>query len=190
MAGIRTFIAFDTPDSIKKEMTQLQLELKKSNADVKWDTEDKFHATIKFLGNVEETILHQLITACESSLNHFLPFDISYQSLGSFPNKKHPRVIWIGCDDRDGALQQIKNALDTILLPFGFEIEQRPFRPHITLGRVKSFKGLNNLHPMLEKLNFERRDAVIQEILIMKSILKPQGSEYSILKAIPLKSKI
>ncbi|MDI6767659.1 MAG: RNA 2',3'-cyclic phosphodiesterase [Bacteroidota bacterium] len=189
MPGIRTFIAFDTPISFKKEMTQLQLELKKSNADVKWDTEDKFHATIKFLGNVEEAILHQVITACESSLNNFAPFDVSYQSLGSFPNKKHPRVIWIGCENRDGTLLQLKNALDASLLPFGFEIETRQFRPHITLGRVKSFKGLNNLHPILEKLNFERQDTVIQEILIMKSILRPQGSEYSILKTISLKSK-
>lgn len=188
MSEIRTFIAFDTPISIKTEMSQLQLELKKSDADVKWETEDKFHATIKFLGNVEETLLHQVIATCESCLNNFPPFDVSYQSLGSFPNKIHPRVIWIGCDNRDGTLLHIKNALDAALLRFGFEIETRQFRPHITLGRVKSFKGLNNLHPMLEKLNFERQDTVIQEILLMKSILRPKGSEYSILKAIPLKS--
>ena len=186
MAFIRTFIAFDTPPIIKNEMSALQDKLKKSNADVKWEPSDKFHATIKFLGNVDEGMLPKVISSCESALNNLSAAEVVFQSLGCFPNNKHPRVIWIGCENSDGRLQLMKAALDQSLLTYGFEIEDRAFHPHITLGRVKIMGGINNLTPMLENLTFEPRRAIINEILIMKSILKPAGSEYSVLKTITL----
>ena len=186
MPSIRTFIAFDTPSPIKNEMKQLQEELKNSCADVKWESIDKFHATIKFLGDVEESILQQVLSTTESILQKYSEFDVSYQSLGCFPNKKHPRIIWIGCDNHDGKLADIKNTLDKELAAYGFEIEHRTFHPHITLGRVKGSRGLNNLTPMLENLTFEPHKASINEILIIKSTLKPEGSVYSTLKMIRL----
>jgi 2'-5' RNA ligase len=186
MASIRTFIAFDTPDHIRNEMKILQDELKKSRADVKWEPIDKFHATIKFLGNIEEALLPKVLSTCEQSLTTCSSFGIAYQSLGCFPNKKNPRVIWIGCDNPDGKLLQIKNTLDKALFPLGFEIEDRPFHPHITLGRIKIPKGFSDLLPMLENLTFHRYEAVIEEIIVLKSILKPEGSSYSIIKTIRL----
>ncbi|MBI4810629.1 MAG: RNA 2',3'-cyclic phosphodiesterase [Ignavibacteriales bacterium] len=186
MVTIRTFIAFDTPDPIKKEMSQLQMELKNSNADVKWEVESKFHVTIKFLGNIDESILQKVIDHCQSIVESSPRFDVVYQTLGCFPNKKHPRVIWIGCQNENGVLQKLKISLDKALLPLGFKIEDRAFHPHITLGRVRTPKGIQNLTPMLENLNFEPRKASINEILIMKSILKSEGSIYSILKTIHL----
>jgi len=186
MASIRTFIAFDTPQNIRREMSLLQDKLKQSHTDVKWESSDKFHATIKFLGNVEETNLSNVISTCEQTLLNKSSFTVTYQTLGCFPNKKHPKVIWIGCENTDGKLLELKNDLDRNLQHLGFEIESRTFHPHITLGRVKSEKHLHDLLPMLENLTFQREAAVIQEILIMKSILKPEGSEYSVIKAIHL----
>ena len=186
MASIRTFISFDTPEHIRREMKILQDELKDSHADVKWESIDKFHATIKFLGNVEETLLPKVLSTCEQSLSTGSSFGIAYQSLGCFPNKKNPRVIWIGCDNPDGKLLQIKNILDKALLSLGFGIEDRPFHPHITLGRIRTPKGFSDLLPMLENLTFHRYEAVIAEIIVFKSILKPEGSSYSIIKTIRL----
>ena len=188
MASVRTFIAFDTPEPIRKEMSVLQAELKKANADVKWEPEDKFHATIKFLGDIEEKLLSSVLTKIESIVLKHAAFGVMYQAVGSFPNNRNPRVIWIGCENNDGKLDLLKTALDVELLSFGFEIEKRPFHPHITLGRVKSLKGMENLTPMLEKLTFEKRTATIMEILVMKSVLRPEGSEYSTLKVIKLQS--
>ena len=187
MGFIRTFIAFDTPNDIRNKMSILQEELRQSRADVKWESSDKFHATIKFLGNVDENLLSKVVSICNDGLSNYSSFIINYQYLGCFPNKKHPRVIWIGCENLDGAILKLKNALDKDLAPLGFEIENRSFHPHITIGRVRSEKGFSNLLPMLENLTFERQEATIREILIMKSILKPEGSEYSVLKTIQLK---
>jgi 2'-5' RNA ligase len=186
MANIRTFIAFDTPEQIKKEMGVVQSELKKSNAEVKWEDENKFHVTVKFLGDIEENTLPSVITKIESIVHTHSRFDVYYKGIGSFPNNKNPRVIWIGCGNNDGRLELFKTSLDVGLLSFGFEEEKRKFHPHITLGRVKSLKGVKNLTPMLEKLTFDSHVTKINEILVMKSILRPEGSEYSLLKAIKL----
>ena len=186
MPSLRTFIAFDTPGSIREEIRELQSELKKSSADIRWEPSEKFHATIKFLGDTDEKKMPDVLARIQTIVKQFPVFAITYASLGCFPNRNNPRVIWLGCQNADGALELLKTRLDVELLPLGFDIEDRRFHPHITLGRVKSSRGLKNLTPMLENLTFQPHHAMIKEILVMKSVLKREGSEYSIIKAIQL----
>lgn len=186
MGSIRTFISFETPALIREKMLELQTELKKSNAHVRWEPESKFHVTLIFLGNIEEQLLLKIITVIQESLTTFTVFDVIYQNLGAFPNNRTPRIIWIGCQNPDGKLQQMKETLDKQLEQFGIQAEHRQFHPHITLGRVKSPKGRKDLTQKLESLTFQPMETTITEIAIMKSVLKPEGSEYSILKTISL----
>ncbi len=188
MPAIRTFIALDTPEVIRGEIQTLQAELKKSGADVKWESLQKFHATIKFLGDVQEMMMDRLLQRIRQAVAASPCFEVVFESLGCFPNIHNPRVIWVGCHNADGTLGALKSRLDADLIPLGFEAEDRAFHPHITLGRVKSSGGIRNLTPMLEKLTFQPRNAAITEILVMKSVLKREGSEYSIIESIPLHS--
>lgn len=184
--AIRSFIAIETPEMVRQKMAEVQSKLKVAGADVRWEPEEKFHATVKFLGNVEEKILPTILLAIEQSLKEFPSFIITYTTLGCFPNLHRPRVIWIGCVNQDGILGRIKETLDTILFPFGFKREDREFRPHITLGRVKSPKTIASLTPILQSLTFEPETSTCKELLFMKSVLKPQGSEYTIMHRFPL----
>ncbi|MBI5475738.1 MAG: RNA 2',3'-cyclic phosphodiesterase [Ignavibacteriales bacterium] len=186
MNNTRTFIAFDTPAEIKNDIEIIQNKLRSAGADVKWEHKDKFHATIKFLGDIENSRLDSIIDKITNTTKQYPPAEIIYDGIGVFPNRNNPRVIWIGCINPDGIIKKIKVALDKNLVADGFEIENRAFHPHITLGRVKSEFNLNNLLPMLENLNFEPQKAFIEEVLIMKSILNSKGSEYSVLKSIQL----
>jgi RNA 2',3'-cyclic 3'-phosphodiesterase len=186
MNSTRTFIAFDTPAKIKNDIEIIQSKLRSAGADVKWEHKDKFHATIKFLGDVENSRLDSIIDKIANSIKQYPPTEIIYDGIGVFPNRNNPRVIWIGCTNSDGIIKKIKIALDKNLVNDGFEIEKRTFYPHITLGRVKSDRGLKNLLPMLENLTFEPQNTLIKEILVMKSVLKHEGSEYSVLKSIQL----
>ena len=186
MPPVRTFVAFDTPVEIRESMSSLQSELKRSNADVRWESLGKLHATIKFLGDVDERNLPKIIAKIEQSVSNAPPFTITYSGIGAFPDKRHPRVIWIGCETSDSTLLKMKNELDAALQPYGIPIEERAFHPHITLGRVKSANGINDLLSMLENLTFEPRSTKVDRIVVMKSTLKPQGSEYSLLTTIPL----
>ena len=188
METVRTFISFETPEDIKMKMIQAQHVLKKARTHVKWDPPEKFHVTIKFLGDVDGAILPSLISRIEEISDPYSAFPVAYQVVGAFPNLKNPRVIWIGCQNPEGTLLSLKTSLEEDLIPFGFELEKRPFHAHVTLGRVKGSKYLSDLTPMLEKLTFEPKNATITEIHVMKSVLKPEGSEYTVLKAIQLKS--
>jgi 2'-5' RNA ligase len=184
---MRTFIAVDTPENIKRKMTEVQSELKRSEADVKWETSNKFHITIKFLGERKETMVDDIIGKIQDVSSKFSPFALQYEKVGCFPNMKNPRVIWIGCRDMTQNLSKIKIMLDEELKQFGFEAEDRAFHPHITLGRVKSQSGIKNLIPIIENLTFKSEVIECRQILIMKSVLKPSGSEYSILQSVTLK---
>lgn len=185
---MRTFIATDTPADIKQEIETIQQKLKSAGADVRWESQNKFHITIKFLGDIKEELLPKIFGIIENISTHIYTFPLIYRNFGCFPNKRQPRVIWIGCDDVSNSLTKLKMELDADLKSLGFEIEDREFHPHITLGRVKSQTGIKNLIPILENLNFESRITECREILIMRSVLKSFGSEYTVLKSINLNS--
>lgn len=167
-------------------MSDLQTQLKDCNADVRWEPVDKFHATIKFLGDVQDQMLPTVMQIIKQVVARFSPFDVVYRSLGAFPNKRRPRVIWIGCENSSGELLGLKEDLDTTLKPLGFPVEERTFHPHITLGRVHGERGVKDLLSKVESLTFEPHSARVERILFMKSRLKPQGSVYSIVRSIPL----
>jgi len=188
MASLRTFIAFETPEAIRQSITAFQSDLRRYGADVRWEPPDKFHVTIKFLGKTEESQLPVLTRQIQSVCGTHRSFEVWYRGAGAFPDLKHPRVIWLGCENEDGTLAGIKSALDTALLPHGFEIEGRPFRPHVTLGRIRSPEGLHYLTPKLENITFEPLMGTIREVLIVKSVLRPQGAAYTVLSSIQLQS--
>jgi 2'-5' RNA ligase len=186
MNKIRTFFAVDTPQHIKVKMTEVQMTLKDSDADVKWESVEKFHITIKFLGDVFENVLTEMTKKLTDELGGNKPFTATYKGLGCFPNVKNPRVVWIGCENPDGELSKIKDRVEAVTVPYGYPSENRKFSPHITLGRVKSNRGVKDMVDKLEGLEFITEPVNCDEILVMKSDLRPTGSVYTVLNRIKL----
>lgn len=186
MAAIRTFLAFDTPETVKESILSVQTELKRSGLSASWESRGKLHVTIKFLGNVESGILGDVIARCESICTSYPPFVVVYAGIGAFPSPRHPRVLWAGCENPDGTLDSLKRDLDAGLTSFGFPVESRTFRPHVTVCRIRDERKAGNLTPMLESLTFEPRSSAVDGIIVMKSVLEPQGARYSALQHIHL----
>lgn len=185
---MRLFIAIDTPISVKNQLTEIQAELKKSDADVKWETADKFHITLKFLGETNDELLPAITQILETAGRKYQKFQIEYVDVGCFPNWNRPRVIWVGAEETSGTLIKLKRSLDVELEKLGFEIENRKFHPHITLGRVKSQHNIKNLTFIMESLKFKSEITTCREILLMRSILKPSGAEYTTLATVKLQN--
>ncbi|MFQ5799589.1 MAG: RNA 2',3'-cyclic phosphodiesterase [Bacteroidota bacterium] len=186
MSKIRTFIAIDTPEPIKDKIFEVQNLLRESDADVRWESRDKFHITVKFLGGTEESILSEIIQNLSATLTPFKPFQLLYDGLGCFPNIRSPRVIWVGCENEDGTLLKIYQTIEDIVGPFGFEKESRRFHPHITLGRVKSPKRIQDLIRTMQSTTFDRQITECRELHVVKSDLRPTGSVYTVLHRIHL----
>jgi len=182
MPAIRSFVAVDTPAEVKERMIVLSERLKATGADVKWEPKEKLHITVKFLGHVEEKRLESLANRLGGHLQTFPSFSLIYRGVGCFPSLHRPRVIWVGAEDKDGVLQKIQEKVEEIASGFGLEKEERTFHPHVTIGRVKGSRNLENLVGELERADFEPQASNIHEVLLMKSDLRPTGSVYSVLR--------
>ena len=185
MSTIRTFIALPASSDVQQQMAVVQSELKASQADVKWDLQHKFHITLKFLGGVELSNIESLSSALAGMVKQFPAFEITYNSLGAFPNLHNPRVIWIGTKS-DQVVLDLQSGVERVCSDFGFQKEERAFHPHITFGRVKGTRNLACLTEAIKTITFEPMQSRCSELLLMKSDLRPSGSIYTILKSFPL----
>jgi RNA 2',3'-cyclic 3'-phosphodiesterase len=185
MSSIRTFIALPASTEIQQQMAAVQSQLKATQADVKWELQNKFHITLRFLGGVEQSNIDSLSPAFADIVKQFPTFEITYNSLGVFPNLHNPRVIWIGTKSNQVVLD-LQSSVERVCLDFGFQKEERAFHPHITFGRVKGTRNLTRLTEAIKTITFEPMQSRCSELLLMKSDLRPSGSIYTILKSFPL----
>ncbi|MBI4642624.1 MAG: RNA 2',3'-cyclic phosphodiesterase [Deltaproteobacteria bacterium] len=184
---IRCFLAIDLPDTLRPQLALLQGELKKSNADVRWVAVGNIHLTLKFFGNVPDNEIDAITLAAREVAENQAPFQLQATQAGAFPSMKSPRVIWVGLGGDVIPLAQMYHKLEKAFEVLGHLPEGRPFNPHLTLGRVKSPANRHRLAMALEKLPpLNWPPFMVNEIILFKSTLTPQGSIYSPLQVIPL----
>ena len=184
---IRTFIALPLPGDVRSAMASVQRQLIDSGAEVKWDTPEKFHITLKFLGDTDSSIIPEITRQLKISLGTFPAFELAYVKLGGFPNVERPRVVWIGSTESQQILR-LQSQVEEICTSHGFEKDDRPFHAHITLGRVKGSRNLERLTASLKSITFEPLLARCTEVHFIRSELKPTGSVYTLLNSISLAS--
>jgi len=145
------------------------------------------HLTHKFLGNQSTDKIDALIPLLIRGNPPVHSFQITTTESGSFPGKRRPRVFWLGtASTPQNALVDLRNWIDIILEPLGFEKEMKPFRPHLTLGRAKIPEDFNALWDHIEQHPFPPFVFEVHHFVLMRSILKPGGAEYKILQKFSL----
>jgi len=183
---IRTFVAIDLPAEVKSFLEGVTRDLKKTGADVKWARPEGTHLTLKFLGNVDRELVSHIDAQLRPMFAQVRPFVIGVGSLGGFPSLNRPRVIWVGVHDGDGSLQPAVRQVESLLEPLGFEPEKRPFSPHLTLGRVRSNRGIRELvEEVRQRIDLTGPRFSADHATLFQSILKPSGAEYRPLAAFP-----
>jgi 2'-5' RNA ligase len=179
---IRTFIAVELPVEIHETLRQLQAILRGSLPDARWTKATNIHLTMKFLGDVEISRINAISAALKNIAYQFDPFTMSLAGIGAFPNSRKPRIIWVGLEEGADELVQMAKQIEGAMRRLGFPNEKRPFRPHLTVGRVRNLK-----HPMVMTEGLERADVgnlgefTVQRISLIKSQLDPAGSIYTTL---------
>jgi len=148
---IRSFLAIEIPRTILKKIEEVQDDLKSSRADVRWVSPEKIHFTLKFFGNIDESRIDPIVKSIERPIQNISPFSLKVRGVGAFPHLKNPRVIWMGLVDGKEVLAYFQKQLERELEKIGFEPEERAFHPHLTLGRMKSSKGREELAGRMER---------------------------------------
>jgi RNA 2',3'-cyclic 3'-phosphodiesterase len=184
---IRAFLAIDLPDSYQAGMTAVQDYLKKSGADVRWVSVGNIHLTLKFFGDIAEDQV-ELIAAAASRITRTTPvFSLGVQGVGAFPGPKSPRVIWLGLTDQTDILGSLVQDLEQAFTPLGFPLENRKFTPHLTLGRVRSSQGRDQLCQFLQSVPLpDFTEFQVDHLILYRSTLRPQGALYTPLAKIGL----
>jgi len=139
MTTIRAFVAVQLTVEVAAVLsdTSQQLALSLPGGLVRWLKPEAIHLTLRFLGETKWAQLPALSAALDTAVRELPPFSLPLGCLGCFPNPRRPRVLWLGLQDQDRQLQQLKRAVDASLAPHGWEPERQAFQPHLTLGRVK-----------------------------------------------------
>ncbi|MFH1381124.1 MAG: RNA 2',3'-cyclic phosphodiesterase [Candidatus Omnitrophota bacterium] len=176
---MRTFIAIDISDEVKKELSRLLGELKTVGADIKWVQPENIHLTLKFLGDTEDNRIEQIKKVLNEISKGLDSFKLSLFKLGCFPSIDYPRVIWVGIDKGCSQAEQISADIEEKLEVLGFLKETRPFTSHLTLGRVKSGKNKKELKEKILSLEPLSKSCAAKGITLFQSELTTRGPIYT-----------
>ena len=176
-ALIRTFIAVELDPSFREKIRQIQDKF--SDFDLKFVNPEIVHITLKFLGDVEESMTKPLSEALDSLTCE--PFEAQIEGIGVFPKPSNPKVLWVGAR---GNFETLHDDVETVLKPFKFKEDERAFTAHATLARVKSLNKdqKNVFSDVLKELKDTQIGSMqINKVLLKKSTLTPGGPIYETL---------
>jgi RNA 2',3'-cyclic 3'-phosphodiesterase len=178
---IRSFLAFELPEPIKKIVTQVSGEIRKSSLDVRWVRPEFIHLTVVFMGDIQSEQIPSMGDRIDAVCSKQEPFRISLKPMGCFPNSRNPRVIWLGLDGDVERMSHFRDDLQRALSPFGIKEEERVFRPHLTLGRFKKpGKRQTELEQFLETYrDLASPSCTLGKLVLFRSDLKPGGAVYT-----------
>lgn len=186
---MRTFIAVPLPTEVRALLGEMQRKLRSFDADVKWTAIPSIHLTLKFLGEIDPAVLPHLAASLREAASSARPFALRLCGLGGFPDLRKPRVLWCGLTGDLLLLESLQENVERACLEAGFPPEERPFQPHLTLGRVR---GKSNLQQLLDYIKISstlEHGFGVKEFNIYQSVLKPQGAVYTVLEKIDLRGE-
>jgi len=176
----RTFIAVFPPPEVRQALFDAAHNLPAST-DFRLVGQEKIHLTLKFLGHVADDRLDSVKQALQPIRKKHAPFELSTSGFGAFPSAKNARILWAGVEEGSEHLRTIAEEVENLLDPAGFQRENRPYVPHLTLGRTRSRRTkLDTAEAPPPVLRF-----TVSSVDLVKSAPGRNGVDYSILATYP-----
>ncbi|GBC98364.1 RNA 2',3'-cyclic phosphodiesterase [bacterium HR17] len=183
--AVRSFIALALSDEVRTVLTELLVELSRTGAPVKWVEPENLHLTLKFLGEVPEGQITEIVAALGAVARATPAFTFTVRGVGGFPDLRRPRVLWVGVD-APRELLQLHRMVEAAMERLGFPPEKRAFHPHITLGRVKTFNGLAAVLTVLQRYAGAMFGVTVaRQLTLFRSDLSREGPTYTPLAHLP-----
>lgn len=179
---IRIFVALKIePNAIVlNQLNEFKTTLK--NDRIRWVNQDNFHLTLRFIGNTTREQLYNLVDSFEIIAKQFHPFQLNIEGAGYFQTKENPRALFLKIIN-SVLLSDLNKEIEKSVVNVGFHEELKPFRPHLTLGRIKQLDSRTRFYSIIEKLeDIKYQKVKVSEFILYRSILKPDGSIYKPIK--------
>lgn len=171
-------------DTLLKILSSFKEGLRKDN--IKWTSIDNIHITLAFLGDTEEKKTKNISSMLKEVCGDTGKFELKLKGSGLFRKLKDPRIIWIGTEPSEKVLQ-LNNSIMKGLKELNIKMEDRPFNPHLTIGRIKHIYDKELLRTLIEKFqDSEIQTIQVNEVIMYESILLPSGPVYKPLVSVEL----
>jgi 2'-5' RNA ligase len=185
----RTFIALEMNDALQSHLTDIIRQVALALPKIRWVDPSSIHLTLAFLGELTDEQVAEAIRATEMAAQQVQPFSYCLSHLGTFGSPRYPRVIWMGIEESSGSLVSVHCMLNQQLQRRDFEVETRPFSPHLTLARLKSPLSPQE-QQQLQSLLADKPHSLIptssyaaHHLDVMKSELLRTGARYTCLRS-------
>lgn len=177
MKKTRAFLSLNFDDSVKVKIAEIQKELQKklSGYPVKWENPEKFHMTVRFLGDVYENVLSEIIRGLDEAKFGFRSMNFHSNGIGFFPNPRRPNVIFIGLEEDGRNSEILVNEIDKVITGVGINPDKK-FVAHITLGRFRR-ENRSGVNPD-DLIEFEPFNVSFNSYYLMESKMDSKGSRY------------
>ncbi|HEX2931958.1 MAG TPA: RNA 2',3'-cyclic phosphodiesterase [Candidatus Binatia bacterium] len=186
----RVFCAIELPEATRvrlmEHIAKLRTQLPETRAS--WSRESNIHLTLKFIGELSRGLVPKFESAISRAVLGKAPFPILISGNGAFPNRRDPRVIWIGIQDPNEALGELQLRLEAESEREGFPKEKRRFHPHLTLARLRHSEGARDLAQAHEALTFPAEEIIVNELVLIRSELSSSVSKYTAISRHALKA--
>jgi 2'-5' RNA ligase len=187
----RLFVALEPTEAVRRRIAAAVAALRKAGgraaSDVRWLPPENVHLTLQFLGAVPHARVADVTAAVAACAAAAGPLSLEVRGAGGFPNARRARVVWLGLGGDVAALAALVQELGRRLAPLGFAPEERPFSPHLTVGRAREARGSPGLAGALAEVAQE--DGIAWragELVLFESHLSPQGARYEPVARPPL----
>jgi len=189
---MRVFVAVDAGEAVRREVTRVvtaltgKLEAVKTPPKVVWVKPAALHVTIRFIGEVEPAEVERLQELLAPPIA-MAPFELQWRGVGTFPNNKQPRALWLGVINGAAPLARLEAEVSRRLAgQAAVEIEDRAFLPHLTIGRVKMAGAGVDWPKLLQAVEVKRIASIVDRVTLYRSELSQRGPNYTGLVSAPL----
>lgn len=183
---LRLFLAIPFHEVFFQEISCVLESLSRKITGIRYVNPQQVHLTLHFFGSTPAAQVEQIDASLRKLALIFTPFQVCLGQIGGFPSLRHPKVIWMGIQEKTGQLSLLYQMIQREVQQLGFEIEHRPIHPHVTLGRIQ--KRCGDLEPMLSKIKFDlpTQEKVLDHFVLYQSHCFPEGARYEVLKTYPM----
>ena len=186
---MRLFLAINFPAAVRREITTVTTPLRDCAPELGWTAEDRLHLTLKFLGEQAESRVGALAEALAKTAVQHREMVMTVGAIGAFPNFRRARVVWMGVS-QDPRLELLHHDIEVAFDALGCELEGRPFRPHLTLARVREALPVDRMRELwrrAKRIDYTT-EFIVHSIDLMQSDLSSSGPRYTTLVSAPLRS--
>jgi len=192
--ALRLFVAISVPDAVKDEMEKAQREMHSAlpGGFMRWTKREQFHLTLKFLGNVAEARVAELVETLRKTCVQFKAMQLLAERVGFFPDARFPRVVWAGVRDEKEGLPRLQGMIEAATKDFTGEKAEKRFTGHVTLARIQGIRRPQA--EILARFSAGMADRFFgdwkaNEVELIHSELSSGGARYTTLAAFPLLRK-